>query len=230
MRISETFYSIQGEGTLTGLPSVFIRTAGCNLRCRWCDSAYAARRARGRERTVESLVEEAAGYPTRFCVLTGGEPMLARGIHDLAQRLVDGGRHVTIETAATVPPGGIACSLASLSPKLKNAAPGSDVPEAARRRHEALRRQPDVIREWIDRYEYQLKFVVCSGSDVAEVIDLLETLNRSVAPERVLLMPEGVDAACFSAVTEDVIAACKAHGFRYCDRLHVRLYGHERGR
>ena len=230
MRISETFYSIQGEGTLTGLPSVFIRTAGCNLRCRWCDSMYASRHARGSEWTIDSLVEEVHRYPTRFCVITGGEPMLAEGIHGLAKRLVDGGRHVTIETAATVPPGGISCTLASLSPKLKNSTPGMDISDAVRRRHEARRLKPDVIRDWIDHYDCQLKFVVCSGSDIAEVIDLLDTLDRSIAPEKVLLMPEGIDTAAFSNVTDHVIAACKEHGFRYCDRLHIRLYGNTRGR
>jgi len=229
MRISETFYSIQGEGTLTGLPSVFIRTAGCNLRCRWCDSMHASRRSRGRERTVESLVEEVHRYPTRFCVITGGEPMVAKGIHDLAKRLVDGGRHVTIETAATVPPGGISCTLASISPKLTNSTPGMDISDAVRRRHEARRLKPDVIRDWIDHYDYQLKFVVCSSTDITEVIDLLDTLDRSIAPEKVLLMPEGVDTAAFSNVTDHVIAACKEHGFRYCDRLHIRLYGNMRG-
>lgn len=230
MRISETFYSIQGEGTLTGLPSVFIRTAGCNLRCRWCDSVYASRHARGSERTVESLVEEVHRYPTRFCVITGGEPMMARGIHDLAKRLIDSGRHVTIETAATLPPGGISCTLASLSPKLKNSTPGAEFSSAARRRHEARRLKPDVIREWIDRYDYQLKFVVCSGADIAETIALLDTLDRCIVPEKVLLMPEGVDAAAFSRVADQVIAACKTHGFRYCDRLHIRLYGNTTGR
>jgi 7-carboxy-7-deazaguanine synthase len=230
MRISETFYSIQGEGTLTGLPSFFIRTAGCNLRCRWCDSPYASRRARGSERTIDSLVEEAFRHPTRFCVITGGEPMIAKGIHDLAKMLVDGGKHVTIETAATILPSGISCSLASLSPKLKNSTPGTDIPVAVRRRHEAGRLKPDVIREWIDHYDYQLKFVVCSGSDIAEVIALLDMLDRNIAPEKVLLMPEGVDAAAFANVADRIIGACKEHGFRYCDRLHIRLYGHMRGR
>jgi 7-carboxy-7-deazaguanine synthase len=230
MRISETFYSIQGEGTLTGLPSVFIRTAGCNLRCRWCDSKYASGHARGSERTIDSLVEEVHCYPTRFCVITGGEPMLANGIQELATRLVEGGKHVTIETAATLAPDGISCTLASLSPKLKNSTPGITISETVRRRHEARRIKPDVIRDWIDHYDYQLKFVVCSGSDIAEVIDLLGTLDRGVAPEKVLLMPEGIDASAFSHVTDHVIAACKEYGFRYCDRLHIRLYGHTRGR
>ncbi len=230
MRISETFYSIQGEGTLTGLPSVFIRTAGCNLRCRWCDSRYASQHARGSERTIDSLVEEALRHPTRFAVITGGEPMLTKGVHDLAKRLVDRGKHVTIETAATIAPSGISCSLASLSPKLKNSTPGMDTPVAVRRRHEARRLKPDVIREWIDHYDYQLKFVVCSGSDVAEVIALLDALGRCIAPEKVLLMPEGVDADAIANVADHAIAACKEHGFRYCDRLHVRLYGQTRGR
>ena len=230
MRIAETFYSIQGEGTLAGLPSAFIRTAGCELRCRWCDSPYAFERTGGSERTVESLFEEAIGHPTRFCVITGGEPMLAKGIHDLAKRLVGGGKHVTIETAATIAPRGISCSLASISPKLSNSTPGTDVPAALRRRHEARRLNPDVIREWIDHYDCQLKFVIGSGSDIAEAIALLDSLDRSIAPEKVLLMPEGVDAAAFAGVADPIIAACKEHGFRYCDRLHIRLYGQTRGR
>jgi 7-carboxy-7-deazaguanine synthase len=156
--------------------------------------------------------------------------MLAEGVHDLAKRLVDGGRHVTIETAVTIPPRGIACSLASLSPKLKNSTPGMDIPAAVRRRHEACRLKTDVIREWIDQYDYQLKFVVCSGADIAEVIALLQALERRIAPEKVLLMPEGIDAAAMANVADRIIGACKEHGFRYCDRLHIRLYGHRRGR
>ncbi len=229
MRISETFYSLQGEGMLTGQPSVFIRTAGCNLRCRWCDSVYASRFARGEERTIDDLLEEVRRYPTRFCVITGGEPMLAMGIHALAERLVAGGRHLTIETAATLAPNGIACTLASLSPKLANSTPGTGVADAVRRRHEEQRLQPDVLREWIDHYDYQLKFVVCSSSDVEEILALLRKLERNIPPERVLLMPEGVDSASLTNAAESTITVCKEHGFRFCDRLHIRLYGNRRG-
>lgn len=229
MHISETFYSLQGEGILTGQPSVFIRTAGCNLHCRWCDSGYAARFADGEERAIDSLVAEICRYPTRFCVITGGEPMLARGIHVLAQRLVACGRHVTIETAATFPPNGIACTLASLSPKLANSTPDAGVAAAVRTRHEVQRLQPDVLRDWIDHYDYQLKFVVCSPADIAEILALLEKLERSIPPERVLLMPEGVASVSLTNAVEEIIAVCKEHGFRFCDRLHIRLYGNKRG-
>jgi 7-carboxy-7-deazaguanine synthase len=58
MRISEIFYSIQGEGELTGVPSVFIRTSGCNLRCRWCDTPYASWKPEGAERSIDSILEE----------------------------------------------------------------------------------------------------------------------------------------------------------------------------
>jgi 7-carboxy-7-deazaguanine synthase len=230
MRISEIFYSIQGEGTLVGVPSVFIRTAGCNLSCRWCDSIYASRHAQGNELTTDNLLEEVNRYPTRFCVITGGEPMLAKGINDLAKRLIDGGKHVTIETAATIPPQGVVCSLASLSPKLSNSTPGVNVSDAVRRRHEEQRLQPEVIRDWIDNYNYQLKFVICSCANIAEVLVVLGSLDRNIAPEKVLLMPEGVDTSAFTSTVDIVVEACKEHGFRFCDRLHVRLYGTTRGR
>jgi len=155
--------------------------------------------------------------------------MLAGGVHALAKRLSDDGRHVTIETAATIPPRGIACTLASLSPKLANSTPEADVSVAVRDRHEAQRLQPDVIRDWIDHYDYQLKFVVCSRPDIEEILLLLEKLGGNIAPERVLLMPEGVDSAALANVSEYIVAVCKEHGFRFCDRLHIRLYGNRRG-
>src|SRR5215831_16384331 len=107
MLISEIFYSIQGEGELTGIPSVFIRTSGCNLRCNWCDTMYASWEPEGKEMSTEEIVTETDKYPARHFVLTGGEPMVAKGIHDLANALSRKGKHITIETAATVAPGGI---------------------------------------------------------------------------------------------------------------------------
>ncbi len=156
--------------------------------------------------------------------------MLAKEIHSLSKRLIDTGKQVTIETAATLPPKGIACSLASISPKLSNSTPGKDVSEAARQRHEAQRFQPDIIRDWMDHYDYQLKFVVCSGSDIAEIRELLYKLDRDIPPERVLLMPQGVDTEALSMIETEVIEICKKQGFRFCDRLHIRLFGNKRGR
>ena len=88
MLISEIFYSIQGEGELTGVPSVFVRTSGCNLRCAWCDTPYASWNPEGEMRTVAQLVATVQeSRAARHVVLTGGEPMVAKGIHDLAARL-----------------------------------------------------------------------------------------------------------------------------------------------
>src|ERR1035437_6122023 len=114
MLISEIFHSIQGEGDLTGVPSVFVRTSGCKLRCNWCDTMYASWQPEGTEMSVEEIVRQVDGFPAQHCVLTGGEPMVAKGIHDLALALHQRGKHITIETAGTVLPGVIACDLASL--------------------------------------------------------------------------------------------------------------------
>src|SRR6187397_165171 len=141
MLISEIFYSVQGEGILSGVPSVFVRTSGCNLRCAWCDTPYASWHPDGDEMSVAEVVAEVTRYPATYVVITGGEPMIAKGICELASALRAAGKHITIETAATVPPGGIACDLASLSPKLSNSAPDNRLPEAWRRKHEELRRQ-----------------------------------------------------------------------------------------
>lgn len=124
MLISEVFYSLQGEGELSGVPSVFIRTSGCNLRCVWCDTPYASWNPEGTRQSVDLLLRAVeAHHAARHVVITGGEPMIAPGIRDLARELKQRDYHVTIETAATIAPDGIACDLASMSPKLLNSAP-----------------------------------------------------------------------------------------------------------
>src|SRR5580692_8955842 len=94
MFVSEIFHSIQGEGELTGIPSVFVRTSGCNLRCGWCDTKYASWQPEGEEMSIDRIVSSVLKYSSDHCVLTGGEPMIAKGIHELAAKLRSASKHI----------------------------------------------------------------------------------------------------------------------------------------
>lgn len=230
MLISEIFHSIQGEGELTGIPSVFVRTSGCNLRCTWCDTPYASWNPEGETRNVADILRAIEQHPaTRHVVLTGGEPMIAKDIRPLAAAVRASGRHITIETAGTVAPQGIACDLASLSPKLLNSAPDALEHATWRRKHEATRWQPEVIRAWIDAYPYQFKFVVARPGDVDELEHMLAALGREVPRHKVLLMPEGTSLDKIRSRAVWLGELCKARGYRYAHRLHIELYGNQRG-
>jgi len=92
MRVSEIFYSIQGEGRLLGVPSVFIRTTGCNLRCVWCDTPHTSWQAEGKSRRLDKILSEVAKYPTRYVVITGGEPLIALETAELVEQLSSAAR------------------------------------------------------------------------------------------------------------------------------------------
>ncbi len=226
MRISEIFESIQGEGLLAGMPSLFVRASGCNLRCSWCDTPYASWAPEGEEWTVEQLAQRAAQSRLRHVVLTGGEPMIFADVAPLTRALKKMGRHITIETAGTADQP-VECDLMSISPKLANSAPHGIEGGRWVEMHERARLRLDVIGRLMERYEYQLKFVVSRPEDVEEVRDLAARL-RALA-ERVLLMPEGVDEGRLREASLWIVEACKETGFRYCPRLHVFLYGNRRG-
>ena len=230
MRIAEIFFSIQGEGRLTGVPSVFVRTSGCNLRCRWCDTPYASWNPEGAEMSLDEIVAQVEAHPTRFCVVTGGEPMIARGMRELLEALHARGKHITVETAATVAPEGIPCDLASLSPKLASSTPSlAEAGSAWSERHEKTRWNPEVIRSWCQDYDHQLKFVVSSEADVAEIEDALARAKVSVQPENILLMPESRTVEEQRRLAPGILEWCKARGWRYCARLHIDLFGNKRG-
>jgi 7-carboxy-7-deazaguanine synthase len=230
MLISEIFHSLQGEGSLAGVPSVFVRTAGCNLRCTWCDTPYASWSPEGTQMGVAEIVAEVSRHPARHVVLTGGEPMLAPGLPELAAALHSGGRHITIETAATIAPAGIACDLASLSPKLRNSTPPSaQFGPGWSERHEAARWQPEVVAAWLRGYEFQLKFVVANEGDVAEIESLLAQLPAPPPRHKVLLMPEGTTREALAARTSWLTSLCRDRGYRFAPRLHVEWFGNKRG-
>jgi len=155
--------------------------------------------------------------------------MIAPEIHELAFQLQERGYHITIETAGTVPPRGVACDLASLSPKLAHSAPDDRLDSTWRMKHEELRWQPGVIAEWIAAGEFQLKFVVRSEEDLAEIETLLRETECAVPAHKVLLMPEGTTVEALRARAGWLAELCKARGYRYAPRLHVELYGNKRG-
>jgi 7-carboxy-7-deazaguanine synthase len=162
-------------------------------------------------------------------VLTGGEPMIAPDLPALAAELRKVGKHITIETAATVVPAGIACDLASLSPKLSNSTPPpAERDPAWTKKHEETRLRPEVIAEWVKNYDFQLKFVVSSEKDLAEIKDLLSRFPL-VPFHRVLLMPEGIDSKTIALRAPWLVEICKREGFRFCPRLQIELFGHTRG-
>ncbi|MFM7749440.1 MAG: 7-carboxy-7-deazaguanine synthase QueE [Opitutaceae bacterium] len=230
MLVAEIFHSLQGEGELTGVPSVFVRSSGCNLRCAWCDTPYASWNPEGEARTVAQIMAAVEQHPaTRHVVFTGGEPMIARDAVELAAAVKASGRHLTIETAATVAPAGIACDLASLSPKLLNSAPDVVKHATWRRRHEATRWQPDVVRQWVDAYAYQFKFVVSREEDIEELETMLTALRRDIPRHKVLLMPEAKTPERMRERSTWLAEACKRGGYRYAHRLHLELYGNRRG-
>lgn len=231
MRVTEIFHSLQGEGILSGVPSVFVRLSGCPLRCRWCDTKYAWDFSAGQEYALDDLVDAVKGHACRHVVITGGEPMVgpdlaARpGLAELTHRLAAGGMHVTIETAGALFVSGLECDLMSISPKLCNSSPTE---LALAESHERGRFDSDALTALIRAYPCQLKFVVETADDVREIRTLIDRLPP-VPSDRVLLMPQARTAEELRARASAVAQACKETGYRFGHRLHVLLWGNRRG-
>ena len=224
MFISETFTSIQGEGLLAGVPSHFIRTSGCNLRCRWCDTPYTSWEPEGDRRQVSELLEGARASGVRHVVVTGGEPLLQREIGTLTDGLTTDGFHITVESAGTVNPP-FNCDLLSLSPKTAN----SDPSDRHRDRHRRLRVDPKPAVRLLECFpDHQLKFVVEGAEDMPEILEILDSFG-SVDPARVLLMAQGQTVEEVAKRAPVISALCLEHGFRYTPRLHLDLFGGGRG-
>jgi len=228
MRISEIFFSLQGEGKLAGVPSVFVRASGCNLRCVWCDTPYSSWQPEGDNLPVEEIVRQVLAHPAAHVVITGGEPMIMPDIQPLCRAIKQAGKHLTLETAATFfSP--VEIDLASLSPKLANSTPWQRDAGRFAATHEAQRLRPAAIQQFIDSApDFQLKFVVSAASDLDEIHRLLAQLKHW-QPADVLLMPEGIDVTTLGSRAGWISDVCKQTGFRFCPRLHVLLYGNTRG-
>jgi len=226
MNISEIFYSIQGEGVLAGVPSVFVRTSGCNLRCTWCDTPYTSWQPDGKAMELDAVWEQVTRYSCDYTVVTGGEPMIQPQVAELCAGLRERRQHITIETAGTCYRK-VECDLMSISPKLSNSTPHAVEEGRWAAQHDRLRYQPDVLRLLISEYDYQLKFVVCDREDTGEILHIVEQIGAD--RHKVLLMPEGTTSSTIGRNSDWVVEACKSFGYRYCPRLHVQLWGNRRG-
>ena len=149
MKIAEIFHSIQGEGKLSGVPSVFVRASGCNLRCTWCDTPYASWDPEGENLSVEQIVAQVGKYSSKHVVLTGGEPMIMPEIEPLCDHLKARDYHITMETAGTVHQP-VMIDLASVSPKLANSTPLEREGGRFAAAHEKNRLNIPVIQQFID--------------------------------------------------------------------------------
>jgi 7-carboxy-7-deazaguanine synthase len=148
--------------------------------------------------------------------------MIAPDIVELSRGCNELDRHITIETAGTVD-APVTCDLMSISPKLANSTPeGSFTAQ-----HERLRYQPAILKKLMSGYEYQLKFVVAEPGDIEEIRTILKELGAERG--RVLLMPEGIDSATLRERAKWLVEVCKLEGFRYSPRLHIDLFGNQRG-
>ena len=230
--INELFYSLQGEGRLAGVPSVFIRTSGCNLRCWFCDSYHTSWEPQGSWLIVDDIIDEVQIHEdAEHVVLTGGEPMIHEESADLLDRLSELGYHTTVETNGTIYRDA-AIDLASISPKLESSTPTPERDSAANgvweERHEERRFDVDALSRLVDSYDSQLKFVVTGRDDLTEIDALLDRI-RSSAETRiqrgdVLLMPEGTTRDQLDERRHEVAELAMEHGYRYTPRLHVDLW------
>ncbi|MFW6169246.1 MAG: 7-carboxy-7-deazaguanine synthase QueE [Planctomycetota bacterium] len=225
MRVAEIFRSIQGEGFLTGTESVFVRTSGCNLRCRFCDTPHASWHPRGEDMSAEDIVRRVRGYQLEHVVLTGGEPMLWAESIRLTSRLRTLGCHITVETAGTLylP---VHCDLMSISPKMSNSTPNGGRQARWRRRHERTRAAADVVGQLSRQYVYQIKFVVGDPADLDEIDQYLRHVPE-IDANCVMLMPEGTTRDGLARIESWLEPACRQRGLRLCPRKQVEWFGSE---
>lgn len=226
----EIFATIQGEGVSAGVPAVFVRLAECNLRCEWCDTKYTWDWA-NHDKTSETIeLDEDALHEeisrvanvVRTVVFTGGEPLLQQDeLAPLAARLRVLGFKVEVETNGTVAPTEAMAAVVdqwNVSPKLSSS-----------KNTDRARYRPTALLWFAARPNVQIKIVVASDSDVEEATELVSALGE-LPRDRVLLTPEGVDAMTIAERSRWLADRCRAHGYRLGTRLHVFLWGSERGR
>lgn len=224
--ISEVFESVQGEGKFAGVPSVFVRTSGCNLRCAWCDTPYTSWKPEGQLREVSELVAQIIGgiWRAKHVVITGGEPMLfPTAIAHLLNGLHSYGYTTTIETNGTLWSDEVKPTLWSVSPKLRNSIP-TDEPERSLHCRGMVQTGMRFFRSCPN---LQVKFVVDNPADVDEVKQWAQKYD--IVAGHVWLMPEGNTREKILERGAWLADVCRANGYNLALRLHTLLWNDKRG-
>jgi 7-carboxy-7-deazaguanine synthase len=225
--VSEIFLSVQGEGVHAGTPSVFLRTYRCNLTCTWCDSKYTWLDQDKSKPGVDyklmsanAVMEKVEGYGCKHVVLTGGEPLLhQRALAPILASLKRAGLFIEVETNGTITPSsGFLASVDcfNVSPKISNSLVD-----------ESVRTRPDSLRAFVRSQKAWFKFVVCDLNDLTEIEAMLSKFD--IPRDKVILMPEGIDAATLLERSRWLVDVCEERGFRLSMRLHILLFGNKRG-
>ena len=209
LRINEIFFSLQGESTRVGLPTVFVRLTGCPLRCGYCDTAYAFHE--GKTRAIDDVLAEVATHPTRTVCVTGGEPLAQRNCLALLARLCDAGYSVSLETSGAID---ISEVDARVSRIVDIKTPGSG--EVAKNRWENL---PHITMH------DEIKFVVTNAADYAWAVELVRA--RKLADICTVLFSPSFGEVSPAQLAEWILRDGLA--VRMQLQLHKILWGEKRG-
>ncbi|MBI4231716.1 7-carboxy-7-deazaguanine synthase QueE [Candidatus Peregrinibacteria bacterium] len=208
MQVSEIFYTIQGEGPSIGKPAIFLRLAGCHLRCVWCDTKYTWKLNSGKKMSSTEIIEEIKKFPSKHLVITGGEPLIQQNaLIELLEKLK--GYYIEIETS-----GSLKSSLDkyvnhyNCSPKLSN----------SKNKSIKLEKLP------VDKTFY--KFVVDSEKDIREIRSLIT--KQKLPEENIFLMPQGTKKREIAQKSKWLAEICKKENLRLSPRLHINLWGNKR--
>jgi 7-carboxy-7-deazaguanine synthase len=221
LKLSEIFYSLQGEGIDVGKPAVFIRTALCNLSCVWCDTKYTwdwshyDYEREVSEMTIPEIQEQISGFDTKHCVITGGEPLMQQmKLIPLLSNLKSKDYFVEVETNGTIIPSDMIDRFVdrwNVSPKLQNSSISKQ------------RREVKSCLEYFARNsKAYIKFVICKHSDIAEVKTLIG--KYKMKSQRIILMPEGNSAADIMKNSKWLAEICLENGYRLSVRLHTLIW------
>ena len=257
LNIVDLFVSLQGEGKYVGVPSLFIRVSGCNLRCCFkdsiCDTAYSSFKPEKGKFNKDDVVAMLRENPcVTDIVITGGEPlMFGEALDDLIEYICminEMDYRITVETNGTFGPLKSIINLYSISPKLRTAVPVAGKPYTyvhdgrtvvktfsndEVEHYNITRRNTEAIAALMDQADFQLKFVYSGPESLTDIDNLLEEImdvSCGFDPEDVMLMPEGITPEQLDRNAQEAAEICIKRGWRFTDRLHIRLWGDKRGK